>query len=88
MYKQPQRTCMGCNNKNDKINLLRVVKNKKDEVSIDTTGKLEGRGAYLCKTISCLDKVIKSKRIERMLEIKIPSEVYEEIRSIILKNEI
>ena len=48
---QPQRTCMACNQKKDKKELLRVVKNKENIVSVDQTGKQEGRGAYICKNI-------------------------------------
>ena len=61
MKNQPQRTCMGCNSKKDKRDLIRIVKNKENEISIDRTGKQEGRGAYLCDDIQCLEKVIKSK---------------------------
>ena len=84
MKRQPQRTCMGCNEKKDKKDLIRIVKNKEGEVSIDKTGKQEGRGAYICDKIECLDKVIKSKRLERVLEIKISQEIYENLRGVIL----
>ena len=53
MKKQPQRTCMGCNEKKDKKDLIRIVKNKNNEISIDRTGKMEGRGAYICDDIKC-----------------------------------
>lgn len=84
MKKQPQRTCMGCNEKKDKKELIRIVKNKNNEVSIDKTGKKEGRGAYICDDIKCLEKVIKSKRLERVLEIEITQEIYESLRGVIL----
>ena len=77
MKKQPQRTCMGCNEKKDKKDLIRIVKNKDNEISIDRTGKKEGRGAYICDDVNCLEKVIKSKRLERVLEIPISKEIYE-----------
>ncbi len=83
MY-QPQRTCMGCNNKKDKKDLIRIVKNKQNEVSVDITGKQNGRGAYICNDIQCLEKVIKSKRLEKILDIKISEEIYENIRGVIL----
>ena len=66
MKKQPQRTCMGCNQKKEKKDLIRIVKNKDNEISIDRTGKKEGRGAYICDDVNCLEKVIKSKRLERV----------------------
>ncbi len=53
MKNQPQRTCMGCNAKKDKRDLIRIVKNKQNQISIDKTGKKEGRGAYLCPDIQC-----------------------------------
>ena len=71
MKKIPQRTCMGCRDKKEKKELIRIVKNKENQISIDKIGKQEGRGAYLCNNIQCLEKVIKSKRLEKALDIKI-----------------
>ncbi len=85
MGNQPQRTCMGCNTKKEKRELIRIVKNKEGEIKIDRTGKQEGRGAYLCDNIECLEKVIKSKRLERILDIKIEKEIYEDLRGVILE---
>ena len=84
MKKQPQRTCMGCNQKKDKKDLIRIVKNKDNELSVDRTGKKEGRGAYICDDVNCLEKVIKSKRLERVLEIPISKEIYESLRGVII----
>lgn len=84
MKKQPQRTCMGCNEKKDKKDLIRIVKNKDNEISIDRTGKKDGRGAYICDDVNCLEKVIKSKRLERVLEIPISKEIYESLRGVII----
>ena len=53
MKSQPQRTCMGCNTKKDKKDLIRIVKNKENIISIDKTGKMEGRGAYICDSVFC-----------------------------------
>ena len=85
MKKQPQRTCMGCNEKKDKKDLIRIVKNKQNEINIDKTGKLEGRGAYICDSIICLEKAIKTKRIEKVFEQKIPDEIYERLRGVMLE---
>ena len=74
--RNPQRTCMGCNQKKEK--------NKENEIKIDRTGKQEGRGAYICDNIKCLEKVIKSKRLERTLDTKISQEIYESLRGVIL----
>ena len=84
MKKQPQRTCMGCNSKKDKKEFIRIVKNKDNEISIDRTGKKEGRGAYICDDITCLEKLIKSKRLEKVFDIKISEEIYENLRGVIL----
>lgn len=84
MKRQPQRTCMGCNEKKDKKDLIRIVKNKNNEISIDRTGKLDGRGAYICDDIKCLEKVIKSKRLEKIFDYKISDEIYENLRGVIL----
>ena len=81
MKNLPQRTCMGCNAKKD---LIRVVKNKEGIISIDKTGKANGRGAYICNNIECLEKAIKSKRLERVLETKISEEIYENLRGVIV----
>lgn len=85
MKNMPQRTCMGCNSKKDKKDLIRIVKNKENQISIDRTGKQPGRGAYLCDDIQCLEKVIKSKRLEKVLNIKISEEIYENLRGVILE---
>ena len=75
---------MGCNEKKDKNQLIRIVKNKENEIHIDRTGKMEGRGAYICDDIKCLERVIKSKRLEKVLDINISDEIYESLRGVIL----
>ena len=59
----PLRTCMGCNEKKPKKELVRIVKNKEGQISLDKTGKASGRGAYICDSAECLEKVIKSIRL-------------------------
>ena len=61
----PQRMCIGCREMKEKHDLIRVVKNKEGNISFDTTGKLSGRGAYVCKTRECLEKAVKNKGFER-----------------------
>ena len=85
MKVMPQRTCMGCNEKKDKKDLIRIVKNKEEQISLDKTGKKEGRGAYICDDIKCLEKVIKSKRLEKVFDMKISEEIYENLRGVILE---
>ncbi|NCC07636.1 MAG: YlxR family protein [Clostridia bacterium] len=74
--KIPLRRCMGCNESKAKKELVRVVKNKDGEVSLDMTGKKAGRGAYVCPSAQCLAKARKTRRIERALECAIPDELY------------
>lgn len=84
MKKIPLRTCMGCNEKKPKKELIRIVKNKENEIFIDRTGKLDGRGAYICDDIKCLEKVIKTKRLERTLDTVISEDVYNNLRGVIV----
>ena len=67
---------MGCNERFPKISLLRVVRDPAGSVSLDFTGKKSGRGAYICKNVSCLRKAQKTKRLSRVLECEIPDEVF------------
>ncbi|GAA0122092.1 MAG: YlxR family protein [Clostridium argentinense] len=78
--KIPQRMCTGCMEMKPKKELIRVVRNKDGEVSIDNTGKKPGRGAYICKDIECLEKSIKAKRLERNLEVKISDDILERLK--------
>ena len=84
MKKIPLRTCMGCNSKKPKNELIRIVKNKENLISIDKTGKQEGRGAYICDSIECLEKVIKSKKLSKVLETEISEEVYQKLRGVVV----
>ena len=86
MKNKPQRMCMGCNSKKDKQDLIRIVINKDGEITIDKTGKLSGRGAYICDSLECLEKVIKTKRLERTFAIKIDNEIYENLRGVIIES--
>ena len=83
MKKLPQRTCVGCNLKKDKKELIRVVKNKEGEISIDTSYKMDGRGIYICKSEECLNKAIKNKRISKIFEINDLNLLYENLRNYI-----
>ena len=84
MRKIPQRPCIGCNEKKDKKDLIRIVKNKESQIFIDRTGKANGRGAYICDNVECLEKAIKTKRLERTFETKISEEIYENLRGVII----
>lgn len=80
----PQRTCIGCNAKKNKNELIRIVRNKEGNICIDRTGKADGRGAYICDSEECLKKAIKSKRLDRIFETKISDEIYENLRGVII----
>ena len=77
--KIPQRMCTGCMEMKPKKELIRVVKNKENEISIDLNGKKPGRGAYICRDSVCLEKAVKTKRLERNLECKINDEIYDKL---------
>ena len=77
--KIPMRQCRGCNEHKPKIELLRVVRSPEGEISLDFTGKKNGRGAYLCRNIACLKKARKSRRLERELGVEIPESVYDSL---------
>ena len=74
--KIPQRMCTGCMEMKCKKELLRIVRSKEGEISIDLTGKKPGRGAYICKSIECFEKSFKTKRLERNLGGKVSEEIY------------
>lgn len=78
----PQRTCIGCNSKKDKKDFIRIVKDNQNNISIDKTGKANGRGAYICDSMDCLEKAIKNKRIEKSFKMNIDEKVYEELRTV------
>jgi len=81
----PQRTCSVCRAKKNKNELLRIVKNKDNIINVDENGKQPGRGAYICYDMECLEKAQKSKRLEKVLEIKIEDEIYEQMKNVIEK---
>ena len=74
--KIPQRQCMGCRERKEKRELIRVVRAPDGTVSLDFRGKAPGRGAYICPNTACLKKAIRSKALERSLETAIPEEIY------------
>lgn len=85
MKQIPERTCMGCNAKKKKENLIRIVRNSENnDIQIDKTGKVQGRGAYICDSIDCLEKAIKNKRLEKALNQNIEKEIYDKLRGVII----
>ena len=74
--KIPQRQCMGCRERKPKRDMIRIVRGTDGQVRLDFGGKMNGRGAYLCPNPECLKKAIRSKALDRSLEVEIPEEVY------------
>lgn len=78
--KVPMRKCIGCQEMKSKKEMMRVLKTSEDEIVLDTTGKKNGRGAYICFSKECFEKAIKNKGLERSLKTGIPPEVYESLK--------
>ncbi|MGG7097502.1 RNase P modulator RnpM [Clostridium sardiniense] len=78
--KIPLRMCTGCIEMKPKNELIRVVKSKEGDVSVDLTGKKSGRGAYVCKSKDCLAKSFKTRRLSRNLDVQISEEIYDRLR--------
>jgi hypothetical protein len=74
--KIPMRMCLGCGEMKPKRELVRVVKSKEGEISLDLTGKKAGRGAYICREAECLKKARKARRLEKSFSCRISDEIY------------
>ena len=77
--KIPQRQCMGCRERKAKRDMIRVVRMTDGNVNLDFSGKLNGRGAYICPDPACLQKARKAKALERALETEVPEQVYDRL---------
>ena len=75
--KIPMRQCIGCGEMKPKKEMIRVIKTAEDEIILDTTGRKNGRGAYICPASECLQKAIKCTGLERSFKLPIPQDVYE-----------
>lgn len=75
--KLPLRMCLGCHEMKPKKELIRIVKNKEGSINVDFTGKMAGRGAYICKSMQCFEKARKGKKLEKAFESRIDENVYE-----------
>ena len=83
--KVPVRMCVACREGKPKKELIRIVKNKEGVVGVDLTGKAQGRGAYLCPAVECLEKAVKSRALQRALECELSEETTAEIKRVILR---
>ena len=77
--KIPMRMCTGCGEMKPKKELVRVVKSPQGEISLDLTGKKPGRGAYVCKNVTCLRAARKARRLERAFSCAISPQVYDQM---------
>ena len=77
--KIPLRQCVGCSEMKSKKEMIRVLKTAEDEIVLDVTGKKNGRGAYLCKNVSCFELARKNKGLERSLKCKMPEDIVEQL---------
>ena len=77
--KVPMRQCVGCNEMKNKKDMLRIIKTPEENICIDTTGRQNGRGAYICANPECLKIAHQRKGLERSLKIAIPTEIYESL---------
>lgn len=75
--KIPMRMCLGCHEMKPKAQLVRIVRDKDGNVSLDLTGKANGRGAYICKDVQCLKKARKTNAVDRALSAKVSDEIYD-----------
>lgn len=75
--KVPMRTCIGCGQQRPKQEFVRVIRTPEGEIRLDTTGRSNGRGAYLCADPACVQKAAKRHALTRALKTEIPREIYE-----------
>jgi predicted RNA-binding protein YlxR (DUF448 family) len=87
MKKIPMRKCIGCGVQKPKKELIRVVRNKEGEIFLDSTGKANGRGAYICNDRKCFDLAIKKNAFNRALESKVDDSVFESLKERLESNE-
>ena len=78
--KIPQRKCVGCQEMKGKKEMLRILRTESGEIVLDTKGRKNGRGAYLCYSRECFEKAVKSRGLERALKMAVTSETYEELK--------
>lgn len=83
LKKVPQRVCVGCGQTRSKKELMRIVRTPDSQISIDTTGKLSGRGVYICRSMECLTAAFKGKKMEKALQMELPQDVIIDLKKTI-----
>ena len=79
--KIPMRQCLGCREMKPKKELIRIVRSAEGTLNLDAKGKMPGRGAYLCHDKACLEKAVKSKAVERALEVPLSEDILANLRT-------
>ena len=77
--KIPTRKCVGCGEMREKKDMIRVIKTPEGEICLDTTGRANGRGAYICNSVECLKKAVKNRGLEKSLKAQIPGDILEQM---------
>ena len=85
--KIPMRICIGCREMKPKRELIRVVKTTDGEIRLDTTGKLNGRGAYVCGCMECLKKIRKQNALSHAFSMKVEDDIYDNLEAQLEKSE-
>ena len=85
--KIPMRMCLGCGEMKPKRELIRVVKSKEGDISLDLTGKKSGRGAYICKSVECFETARKARKFERSFSCMISEDIYNSMEGELRENE-
>lgn len=85
--KIPMRMCLGCGEMKPKRELIRVVKSKEGDISLDLTGKKSGRGAYICKSVECFEKARKARKFERSFSCMISEDIYNSMEGELREND-
>ena len=85
--KIPMRMCLGCGEMKPKRELIRVVKSKEGDISLDLTGKKSSRGAYICKSVECFEKARKTRKFERSFSCMISEDIYNSMEGELRENE-
>lgn len=85
--KIPMRMCLGCGEMKPKRELIRVVKSKEGDISLDLTGKKSGRGSYICKSVECFEKARKARKFERSFSCMISEDIYNSMEGELRENE-
>lgn len=76
----PMRMCVGCRQMKPKTELIRIVRTPEQVITVDTSGKSNGRGAYICRSQACLDKAVRNQGLKRSLGCSIEDTILQALR--------